>query len=147
MKKLLVGLVAGVVLATAVPAIASWFVESRGEASVMLDRLEPLKIGPATVKDGDEALPSKQVSLVSDVDNPNSVALTILSSRLTELKAEDPACDVSDIEYRDNNDVAVPPGKSEHVAVGRLVLPNRMAQACMGANLKGTITVKAAYGA
>jgi hypothetical protein len=132
----------GLVFGLAVPAVASWLVSTQGEANVKLASLSALKVGTAH-GDG-EALPGRQVALVADVENPNEISLTIISSSLQNIQAE--GCDVSDVKYLDRSDVSVEPGKHENVVLGRLVLPDRLGNACQGASITAALTVRAAYG-
>lgn len=139
-----IGLVLGCVFGAALPAVAAWLVQGEGEVGARLASLEPLKVGKATVVSDDIALPGKTIRLQADVENPNPTELTILGSDLKNLSAGD--CDVTGLKYHDNNKLDITEGRNEKVVLGRLVLPELLANRCQGSEITAVITVRAAYG-
>jgi hypothetical protein len=140
---IVIGLVIGIVSATAVPALATWMVTAKGEVNIDLADLKALEVG--TAKTTEAALPGRKAVLVARVQNPNEIPLTIISSSISGLRADADGCDVSGIIYFDRK-IDVPPGEHEGVELGVIELPKSLANACQGASLSATITVKAAYG-
>lgn len=127
--------------------MAEWLVSSSGEVGVSLASLEPLKLGEGHLEQA--VFPGQQAGLVADVQNPNPVALSIVSSSLKDgLHSNVPACQagLEDIRYLDNNDVKVEPGNNDKTVLGRFVLPSKLPNACQGEKLTAEVQVKASYG-
>ena len=143
-RGILLGLIVGVIAASAWPALAAWLVTSRGEAGVQLASLAPLKVGTAHATD-DPALPGKTLPLVADVDNPNPISLAIVDVQLDALTSGDAGCDVSDVTFK-STDVTVDSGSTKDVQLGKLTLPGKLANACQGKTITAQVTARAAYG-
>lgn len=149
MKKLLVGLVAGAILATAIPAIGSWLVVSSGEAGGQLASLEPVKVSAASV--AEKAFPGQALGLVADLSNPNPVALEVVDVTMTsDLVSEKDACtaglDGTRSKFKDRDDFSVDPGESKNVVLGRVDLPSKLPDACQGQRLTAKLVVTTGFG-
>lgn len=145
---ILAGLIAGVVLSIALPAAASWLVQSSGDAQVRLGSLEPVKVGTATLSTDTKALPGKKVELVVDLDNPNGVTVQVIDSDLRSMESQDADCKASlgeGIKYAPRDDFDLADGKTEDVVLG-IVSLGKLANSCQGAELEGTAVVKVGYG-
>ena len=143
------GVVAGVVLATTLPAGAAWLVNSSGEASVKLAKLEPVEVGKVGLDSETPALPGKKVGLVASfLDNPNPVTVSVLDSTLVELSSEDADCKASlgkGLKYQAREPFDLKDGKSENVVLGTVSIGS-LANSCQDALLVGSVRLKVGYG-
>lgn len=143
------GLVAGVILATGLPAGAAWLVNSSGTASVQLAKLEPVEVGKVTLDPDAKALPGKRIDLVaSTLGNPNGVTVSVLDSDLKALESDDADCKASlgkGVKYTARDAFDLKDGQSEDVVLGTVALGS-LANTCQGATLTGTVSLKVGYG-
>lgn len=146
---ILIGTVAGAILAVSAPAVGAWLVSSSGEASVTLARLEAVGVGKATLSDEGKALPGKKLALVADfLDNPNGVTVQVLDSTLKTLETDDPDCRATlgnGVKYTARSSFDLADGKTDDVVLGTVAL-GALANSCQGAVLEGTVALKVGYG-
>ena len=147
------GFVVGVMLASGSVALAaktfSWYVDAEGSASGSLGALSSLDVSDA--KGGDGLLPGETMVLRVNIDNPNRVALDLVSVDIGDLKSGDGACDDSladsRLRFDATPDVTVTPGSNEGIVLGKVKLPNLLANECQGRDVSAAVSVRAAFGA
>jgi hypothetical protein len=144
-----VGLVAGILAATSVPALAAWLVSSSGEASIALASLQPVEVGRVTLDADAKALPGKKVALVaSSLTNTNGVLVQVLETDLKALESDDPDCKASlglGIKFLSRDTFDLPDGKTENVTLGSASI-GQISNRCQGAVLTGTVLLRVGYG-
>ena len=153
LKATFIGLVVGVMVASAATALAaagwSWYVDVNGSASGSLGALSPLQVSDA--KGGDGLLPGETFPVKVNIDNPNRVALDIVSVQIGDLKSGNGDCDGSladsRLRFDSTPDVTVQPGANDGIVLGKVKLPTLLANACQGRDVSADVQVRAAYGA
>jgi len=151
-RSIFVGFVVGLTLASGTVALGaqgwSWYVDVEGEASGSLGALSPLDVSDA--KGGDDLLPGDVMPLRVNVGNPNRVALMIVSVEIGDLRSSDDSCNESladsRLRFDRTPDLIVQPGANDGLLLGKVKLPNLLANSCQGMDVSASVNVRAAYG-
>lgn len=151
-RSIFVGFWVGLMLASGTTALAaagwSWYTEVEGSASGTLGALSPLDVTDA--RGGEGLFPGEVLPLRVDIGNPNRVDLTLVSVDIGDLESGDGACDESlkDSRFRFDRtpDILIHPGKNDGIVLGKVRLPDLLAQSCQGKDIEADVTAKAAFG-
>jgi hypothetical protein len=152
-RAIITGFVVGTVLATGSVALAttswSWWTDVSGSASGSFASLQPLGVSDA--KGGDGLLPGETLALRVNIDNPNRVALSLVTADIGDLKSGDETCDTSledsRLRFDRTPDITVKPGSNDGITLGNVRLPSLLANACQGRDISADVSLRAAFGA
>lgn len=144
MKRVALGLILGVMVASAATAGAAWITtQVDGEASGTLGRLSPVEV---EIRAFTDVLPGEKAALVGTVTNGNRVALRVTDVRLTDLtSSEGEECARGNF-LPQIEGVVFDPGKTPDVLVAKLDVPDSLASKCQGAELKLRLSITTSFG-
>jgi hypothetical protein len=143
MKRVALGVVLGLMLASGGTALATWFTTVVGEAEGTLASLAPLKV---EVADFANVYPGQKASLVGVLQNDNPVKVAIGNVALAEFtSSEGEDCARGNFVPKVEG-LVVDPGTTRDVLVGQLDIPDALDTRCQGAKLNLKLSITARFG-
>jgi hypothetical protein len=144
MRRLLLGLVFGAIIASAGTAGAAWVTtQVEGEVGGKLASLSPVELQVAPF---DGVYPGQMVALKGSLTNGNPVPLRVTDVTVTDFSSsEGDACAKGNFLQQIEGETFAP-GATEDVLIARLDVPDSLLSRCQGAELTIKFSVTTAYG-